>query len=284
MKYYALLLLVLLTLTNFKSDKHRYAKNYQERTAPAGTIKIADNFFADEIEVTNQYWLDYLHYLSVHYGKNSDEYLSALPDTTVWSKHVKCLDVFTQIYLRHPGHREHPLVGITQEQARKYCQWRSDRAFEYLLVRAGIIADNLKDLFTIEKYFKGEIKTISYKKLDYYPVYELPTVEQWQKITAYISIYRPRLNRNRMENIISCADSISIVFPYPPNGYYSYYRKAKKGYIYDLEGNVREWLEEEGQTAGSSWLHKSGLNSTLPEKADAATGFRCVAKWKKWGE
>lgn len=88
---------------------------------PFGTIKVknADNLFIDCSEMSNFDWLEYLYYLQREYGKDSPQYLSALPDTT----QTQSLDKYS-IY-RHPKYRNYPIVGITYEQAVGYAQWRT---------------------------------------------------------------------------------------------------------------------------------------------------------------
>src|SRR4029079_1358901 len=69
-----------------------------------------------------------------------------------------------------------------------FCKWRTDRVFEYILVREGVIKwepDQDRDTyFTIEKYFAGKFKgyapDTSYK---YIPYYNLPRSEQWKYAT-----------------------------------------------------------------------------------------------------
>lgn len=296
MKYYLVLLSALLILTSFTYQYKWSSKNPIPFKAPAGTIKIGDNFFADETEASNQYWLDYLHHLRMYYGDTSSKYLSALPNPTIWKNYSVCVN--PSDYLRHPYTRDFPLVGITQEQARNYCKWRSDRVFEYMLIRSGIKTNDQEVLFTIEKYFKGEIKTISNKKIEYYPAYELPTVEQWQQIKRYNDLFQSQLKPRKKQNkckceplqppekcefltdVIPCPDSVIIRIA---NIYRSDYNPPKN-YLYNLDENVREWLKEENMAAGSNWID-SNISAPLKiESPDAVTGFRCVAKWKKWEE
>ncbi|WP_109832434.1 gliding motility lipoprotein GldJ [Reichenbachiella versicolor] len=87
------------------------------------TVTVA-SFYMDETEVANIHWLEYLHYVKLD---SSDEfYQSALPDTTVWSKDLAYNDPYVDHYLRYPGFRYFPVVGVNWLQAQDFCRWRSD--------------------------------------------------------------------------------------------------------------------------------------------------------------
>jgi len=48
---------------------------------PPGTIEISENNYFDKTEITNFNYLEYLFWLSNHYGKDSHTYIEMLPDT-----------------------------------------------------------------------------------------------------------------------------------------------------------------------------------------------------------
>ncbi|MDO7876365.1 SUMF1/EgtB/PvdO family nonheme iron enzyme [Hymenobacter sp. ASUV-10] len=103
-------------------------------TAP-GVVYIRDSLYLDEAEVANIHWLEYLYFLQT--DSSRAVYEAALPDTTLWSKHRLSLpdtvrDVFMDYYLRFPGFRYFPVVGVSQAQAEAYCRWRSAKVMENL--------------------------------------------------------------------------------------------------------------------------------------------------------
>ena len=63
---------------------------------PPGTVKIDDNFFADETEISIQSYREYLFWVRSIHGVNSDEYKFAMPDTLV------CTDVTHNNYIGEP--------------------------------------------------------------------------------------------------------------------------------------------------------------------------------------
>src|SRR5476649_1209884 len=44
------------------------------------------SFYMDDTEVSNQDWLDYLHWISIAYPNDHEYYYDALPNTLVWRR------------------------------------------------------------------------------------------------------------------------------------------------------------------------------------------------------
>jgi formylglycine-generating enzyme required for sulfatase activity len=91
----------------------------------------------DETEVSNQDWLDYLHWTAITFPQDRELYYDALPDTLVWRKALSYNEPYVDNYLRHPAFQDYPVVGITWDQAQDYCQWRTDRTNENILRESG---------------------------------------------------------------------------------------------------------------------------------------------------
>ncbi|MGY4535902.1 sulfatase modifying factor 1 [Mucilaginibacter sp. UYNi724] len=95
------------------------------------------SFYMDETEVSNQDWLDYLHWINITFPNDNELYYNALPDTLVWRSPLSYNDVYVDNYLRHPAFQDYPVVGVTWEQAQEYCAWRTDRTNENILRERG---------------------------------------------------------------------------------------------------------------------------------------------------
>ena len=81
------------------------------------------SFYMDETEIANVHYLEYLY--AIQKDSSQEFYESAMPDTTVWAAEMSFNDNYVQQYLRYPGFRYFPVVGVSWIQANDYCSWRT---------------------------------------------------------------------------------------------------------------------------------------------------------------
>ena len=67
-------------------------------------------------------------------------------------------------YFESPIYAEYPVVGVSWEQATKYCKWRTDRVNEKILIDRGIITLNVAELegasaFQTDVYLAGQYES-----------------------------------------------------------------------------------------------------------------------------
>lgn len=102
------------------------------------------SFYMDETEIRNIDYREYLYWLSYVYASDYRFlYREALPDTLVWRSRLAYNEPMVELYLRHPAYEQYPVVGVSWVQATKYCEWRTDRVNELILMREGIISKYL---------------------------------------------------------------------------------------------------------------------------------------------
>ena len=161
------------------------------------------SFYMDETEVCNLDYLEYLYWLNRVYATDyPGVYRKALPDTLVWRQKLAYNEPLVEGYFRHPAYRNYPVVGVSWVQANDYCQWRTDRVNEMILIKKGILsldpAQKNENNFNTEAYLSGQYEGLPDKQLPdlnpngtgtrkvkmedgiLVPKYRLPTEAEWE--------------------------------------------------------------------------------------------------------
>jgi formylglycine-generating enzyme required for sulfatase activity len=228
---------------------------------PPGTVQITENFFADEVEITNFSWREYENWTKIKYGKFSPEHLATLPDTNVWRNKISYNEPYASYYYQHPAYKNYPVVGISYEQAVAYCKWRTEKVKEFYRFR-----------------YKKEIDI----------EYRLPSKQEWEIICCSYPIYMN--NNGKNEKGFHTFNFADTSYSYGKNGQIpkeypdvtapvTSYARNMFG-IYNTYGNVAEMLSEKGICKGGSWKHnfeECRAGKDIPyEKPTAWLGLRCV--------
>jgi len=219
------------------------------------TVTVA-SFYMDETEVANIHWLEYLYYV----GRDSTrEFLeSAKPDTTVWARDLAYNDPYVDHYLRYPGFRFFPVVGVSWRQAVDYCRWRTAVVNMKLAEDAG--------LEEVPEDAGGRIPLESGVVL---PDYRLPSEAEWE-YAAQALIGTQWLDENQTHARIYPWDGHSLRNPYGKDmgKYLANFKRGRGDYagiagklndgamittyiyeyppndhgLYNMAGNVNEWV------------------------------------------
>ena len=241
---------------------------------PPGTVKVNETLYCGKTEVSNKDWKAYQLWTKQTFGDASVQYKSSYPDTSVWFEFCDRTDKYAQNYFRDALYNDHPIVGITYEQAADFCKWRTEEA---------------KELTKQKEYSK----TLLPKSF----IYRLPTGTEWQEAAkaGYSEKHQKYIDKNhlkptRLHNIIS--DSIP-----PPGTIFKEYPDAtitapvdvyfpNSFGIFNLIGNVKEMTSTKGIAKGGGWGDRNKSITIEKEYSyeppSAELGFRCVCEvtWK----
>jgi len=159
------------------------------------------SFLMDETEVSNSHYREFEYWTKRVFGETyPQEVLTILPDTLVWREELAFNEPMVETYFRHPSYQDYPVVGVNWSQANKFCEWRTDRVNEMMLVEKGVLNLNVDqkdaDNFNTEAYLFGQYQGSVKKNLPdlktggerpvrfedgiVLPAYRLPTEAEWE--------------------------------------------------------------------------------------------------------
>lgn len=160
------------------------------------------SFYMDETEVRNIDYREYLYWLRRVFVDYPEVYGMALPDTLVWRSKLAFNEPYVELYFRHPAYQDYPVVGVSWMQASDYCNWRTDRVNEYIMVREGLLymdptGQSGEENFNTEAYLAGqyegavrdqmhdfdpnnELRKVRMEDGILLPKYRLPTEAEWE--------------------------------------------------------------------------------------------------------
>ncbi|MFN8437726.1 MAG: gliding motility lipoprotein GldJ [Cytophagales bacterium] len=217
------------------------------------TVTVA-SFYMDMTEVANVHWLEYMFHIQK--DSSEDVYKKVIPDTTVWASELAYNDPYVDHYLRYPGFRYFPVVGVTWEQADKYSAWRTQRVNRVLAQEAGLQIPEDGGRIPLES---GVVL----------PNYRLPSEAEWE-YAAYALIGTQWLDENQTQKRLYPWDGHALRNPYGKQmgTFLANFKRGRGDYagiagklndgamitdnifasppndfgLYNMAGNVNEWV------------------------------------------
>ncbi len=184
--------------------------------------------------------------------------LNVYPDTTVWAKDFAYAnnDVMVRNYFWHTAYEEYPVVGVSWNQAKAFCNWRTKKKNDYLAA------------------IGTGVKT---------PEFRLPTEAEWEFAARggidngkypwggpyvtdakgyYLANFRPKRDNLAADGFTYTVES----FSFQSNDYG----------LYNMAGNVSEW------TSTSYNITSSYVTSSLSADVDDPKNKRKIIRGGSW--
>ena len=279
------------SLVLIPSGRFHYGQSDQDIPYPNITrsrMMEVDSFYIFNHEVTNG---EYLEFIQDVKSKDTTFYKLLLPDTLVWRDRYSYSEPMVDYYFRHPAYRNYPVLGVSYEQAESYCKWltqkyinENKRKFKQVEFKLPTIAEwtyaamggsehssfpwkgnSMQDK---DGKWMAKFRVIPQDGIGYeiIPVQKLDGGIEMKKILTASGW----CGANDMDHWI-----VAPVKSYPANGYG----------LFDMAGNVEEYVLEKGVTKGGSWKDTGYyLNIHVEEPYDSTSftsserGFRFVMK------
>jgi gliding motility-associated lipoprotein GldJ len=149
------------------------------------------SFYMDETEIRNVDYREYLYWLRRVFIDYPEVHRKALPDTLVWRTRLGYNEPYVEYYFRHPAYQEYPVVGVTWVQATNFCDWRTDRVNEMILIREGILLPDPnqqgEENFNTEAYLSGQYEGAVGEDLE-----DLDPNKDYRKVRLEDGLFLPR--------------------------------------------------------------------------------------------
>ena len=195
------------------------------------------------------------------------ESIAIYPDTTVWVKdfHFTYNEPLFEQYFWHKAYKDYPVVGVTWDQARAYCNFRSKLKSDY---NESLKRKKQRPMqFRLPTEMEWEYAARGGKENTTYP-WGGPYLMDSRG--CYLANFKPKRG-NYMEDA--------------KKGTYMYAAPVKKfmknGFgLFDMAGNVSEWTESAYNN--SSYGFSSTLNPSTKDKEDNKRSVR-GGSWKDVG-
>lgn len=240
-----------------------FITNTKLKKAERELVGVKQNdFYLFNQEITNGFYLFYVK--QVKNASGMEAYKKALPDTLVWRHHNAYNEAYVEYYLRHPAYAGYPVVGISHEQCTMFCNWLTDTYNKMPGRKFKKVKFDLPTEREWEEAAHGELNSSIFPwggpylrnakgmyLANFLRIDEANIIRMDMNITAengeikkkeYL-IAQPGDDMGVAGRLSDNADITAPSVSYWPNGYK----------LYNMAGNVEEYVQEKGISKGGSW-------------------------------
>ncbi|BDD06199.1 type IX secretion system lipoprotein PorK/GldK [Aureibacter tunicatorum] len=185
-------------------------------------------FYMDDSEITNNEYRQFVNTLledSVSVLGEEGIYDLYYPDTTVWnqdfSHHLG--DPLVSYYYSHPAYDDYPVVGVSWEAAKYFCQWRTEHLNQYRTSNGEFEMPN----FRLPSEAEWEYAARGGRDMGKYP-WGGPYVRNTKG--CLLANFKPGRGNYYDDGFAYTAP----VYSFLPNDFG----------LYEMSGNVSEWVED----------------------------------------
>jgi hypothetical protein len=221
----------------------------------------ASSFYISVKPVTNKEYILYLSWTEKIYRNYPEVLFSALPgsrkpydtgqygtpfsDSVSFKKLLENSEPFVRDFIFNPEYLNYPVIGISWEQANKFCHWLSDRYNEYCLIKVKHLLEDPNQMsdnsFSSESFIFRQYEGLVGKP------YSFEYTKAWSGFGDLKYILRPSFHLPTGDELKQCAGMklptvtkglYSDFNSYSTEGseflkpFYKYYLQEHKGYIY----------------------------------------------------
>jgi formylglycine-generating enzyme required for sulfatase activity len=238
------------------------------------------SFYISKYEVTNGQYKQF--YNEIVSKLSEEEKKLAACDTLGWRTEVAYNEALVRYYYQHPGYNNYPVVSISHEGAKLYCQWLQKK----------IEAENPG--FTIEVSLPSKDQWVyaaqGGRSMAMYPwgnyylrnrkgefLCNFKRVGD-QSIVRNRQTGKPEVRELFLSGLSETAFYTAVVKSFYPNDYG----------LYNTCGNVAEMISQRGIAMGGSWNDYGGdvhiRSESRYDKPEPTIGFRPLITVKRKGE
>ncbi len=198
----------------------------------------SEAFYISSTEVSNSEYREFFNDKILSSGKVKAQ-KEFSPDTTLWANAYPYKDhrYIQKNYFHDKKFDNHPVVGVSWEQAISYCKWKSEQVNSLLSQKK--IKNKVEFRLPTEAEWETAAKTVAKNnQFTEYTPYELSIKEMKAKLNEIVNIGKIKTENNIVVKEHQDDGHLypAAVMSYPPNS----------NYIFDMSGNVSEWTSDSG--------------------------------------